>query len=141
VVAVSNMVMECLRAQEMLTDEGIHAEVIDPIWLSPLDSDPIVASAERTGKLLIVDNAWLNCGASAEIATRVAERSKRAIQIARMGFAPTSCPPSPPLEHVFYPNPATIAGRIHEMVRPGTTWEPDKERAKLAYQAQFRGPF
>ena len=98
VVAVSNMVMECLRAQEMLTDEGIHAEVIDPIWLSPLDSDPIVASAERTGKLLIVDNAWLNCGASAEIAARVAERSKRPIQIARMGFAATSCPPSPTLE-------------------------------------------
>jgi acetoin:2,6-dichlorophenolindophenol oxidoreductase subunit beta len=141
IVAVSNMVLECLRAQEMLTDEGIHAEVIDPVWLSPLDIEPIVASAERTGKLLIVDNAWLNCGASAEIAARVAERSARPVQISRMGFAPTSCPPSPILEHAFYPNPATIAGRIHEMVRPGTKWSPDAERAKLAYQMQFRGPF
>src|SRR5689334_14177740 len=51
VVGVSNMVMECLRAQEMLADEGIHAEVIDPIWLSPLDTEAIVASAERTGRL------------------------------------------------------------------------------------------
>jgi pyruvate dehydrogenase E1 component beta subunit len=141
VVGVSNMVMECLRAQEMLAEEGIHAEVIDPIWLSPLDADTIAASAERTGKLLVVDNAWLNCGASAEIVARVAECVTRPLQIARMGFAPTSCPPSPTLEHEFYPNPATIARRIHEMVRPGQAWEPDQERAKLAYQLQFRGPF
>jgi pyruvate dehydrogenase E1 component beta subunit len=141
VVGVSNMVMECLRAQEMLADEGIHAEVIDPIWLSPLDSETIAASAERTGRLLVVDNAWLNCGASAEITARVVERVQRPLQIARMGFAPTSCPPSPTLEHEFYPNPVTIARRIHRMVRPGETWEPDNERAKLAYQMQFRGPF
>ncbi len=140
VVGISNMVMECLRAQEMLVDEGVHAEVIDPIWLSPLDAATIIASARRTGKLLIVDNAWLNCGASAEIAARVAE-SGGGIQIARMGFAPTSCPPSPTLEHEFYPNPATIAARIHEMVRPSVVWKPDQDRAKLAYQAQFRGPF
>jgi pyruvate dehydrogenase E1 component beta subunit len=141
VVGVSNMVLECLRAQEMLADEGIHAEVIDPIWLSPLDADTIAASVERTGKLLVVDNAWLNCGASAEIVARVAEVVRRPIQIARMGFAATSCPPSPILENEFYANPATIAARIHAMVRPGAAWEPDKERAKLAYQAQFRGPF
>jgi pyruvate/2-oxoglutarate/acetoin dehydrogenase E1 component len=141
VVGVSNMVMECLRAREMLSDEGIHAEVIDPIWLSPLDTETISASAERTGKLLVVDNAWLNCGASAEIVARVAERMTRPIQIARLGFAPTTCPPSPTLEHKFYPNPATIAVRIHEMVRPGVAWEPDRMRAKLAYQTQFRGPF
>jgi acetoin:2,6-dichlorophenolindophenol oxidoreductase subunit beta len=141
VVGVSNMVMECLRAQELLADEGIHAEVIDPIWLTPLDVEPIVASVEKTGKLLVVDNAWLNCGASAEIAARVAERIARPLEIARMGFASTTCPPSPTLEHEFYPNPATIAQRIHQMARPGETWVPDQERARLTYQAQFRGPF
>jgi pyruvate/2-oxoglutarate/acetoin dehydrogenase E1 component len=141
VVGVSNMVLECLRAHEILADEGVQVEVIDPIWLSPLDAETIVASVERTGKLLVVDNAWLNCGASAEIVARVAERVSRPIQIARMGFAPTSCPPSPTLEHEFYPNPATIARRIHEMVRPGVPWQPDEERCKLAYQVQFRGPF
>jgi pyruvate dehydrogenase E1 component beta subunit len=135
------MVLECLRAQEMLADEGIHAEVIDPIWLSPLDADTIAASVERTGKLLVVDNAWLNCGASAEIVARVAEMVRKPIQIARMGFAATRCPPSPTLEHEFYANPATIAARIYSMVRPGAAWVPDQERAKLAYQMQFRGPF
>src|ERR1035438_7291455 len=141
VVGVSNMVLERLRAQEMLAADGIHPEVIDPIWLSPLDADPIAASVERTGKLLVVDNAWLNCGASAEIVARVAEMVRKPIQIARMGFAATSCPPSPTLEHEFYANPATIAARIYAMVRPGAAWAPDQERAKLAYQMQFRGPF
>ena len=37
VVGISNMVLECLRAQELVSDAGIHAEVIDPIWLVPLD--------------------------------------------------------------------------------------------------------
>lgn len=141
VVGISNMVLECLRAQEILADEGIRAEVIDPIWLSPLNCDAIVASARRTRKLLVADNGWLNCGASAEIVARVAEQAGVPIQIARMGFAPTTCPPSPSLEHEFYPNPATIAKRIHQMVRPGSDWKPDPERAKLAYQLQFRGPF
>jgi pyruvate dehydrogenase E1 component beta subunit len=141
VVGVSSMVMECLRAQEMLAGVGVHAEVIDPIWLAPLDSATIAASAERTGKLLVVDNAWLNCGAGAEIVARVMERASRPIQVARMGFAPTTCPPSPALERDFYPNPATIAVRIHEMVRPGRDWQPDPERARLACQTQFRGPF
>src|SRR5260370_24120141 len=93
VVGISNMVMECLRAQEMLADEGIRAEVIDPVWLTPLDSDSIVASAERTGRLLVVDNAWLNCGASAEIVARVTERARRPLKTARLGVAATSCLP------------------------------------------------
>ncbi len=56
---------------------GIAAEVIDPIWLSPLDVDTIAASVRRTGRLLVVDTAWTNCGASAEIVAAVAERLGR----------------------------------------------------------------
>ena len=37
---------------------GICAEVIDPIWLSPLDIDTIAESVERTGRLLVVDTGW-----------------------------------------------------------------------------------
>jgi pyruvate dehydrogenase E1 component beta subunit len=64
------------------------------------------------------------------------------IQMSRMGFAPTTCPPSPPLEHEYYPNPAKIAAKAHAMVKgEATTWAPDPERAALSYQLQFRGPF
>jgi len=144
IVGISNMLVECLRAQELLLDAGIHAEVIDPISLVPLDTETIVNSAARTGRLLVVDNAWTNCGASAEILARVAEfaNGRQMIQMSRMGFAPTTCPPSPPLEHEYYPNPAKIAAKAYAMVRGETGgWTPDPERAALSYQLQFRGPF
>jgi acetoin:2,6-dichlorophenolindophenol oxidoreductase subunit beta len=143
-VGISNMLVECLRAHEILADIGIQAEVIDPISLVPLDIDTIVASVRRTGRLLVVDNAWTTCGASAEIAALVAERVQngKAIQIRRMGYARTTCPTTPVLEQAFYPDPAKIALEVHAMVRPdAATWLPDPERAKLAYQVKFRGPF
>ncbi len=144
IVGISNMAVECLRAAELLAEVGISAEVIDPISLDPLDSDTIIRSAEHTGRLLIVDNGWAMCGASAEIVARVAERPVRlrTIRFQRMGFAPTTCPTTPSLEQAFYPNPASIAVAAYELVRPGgSAWTPDPERAALAYQTQFRGPF
>jgi acetoin:2,6-dichlorophenolindophenol oxidoreductase subunit beta len=144
VVGISNMVFECLRARELLLEAGIKAEVIDPISLVPLDIETIAQSARRTGRLLVVDNAWTNCGASAEILAGVAEKlgmSER-LQMARMGFAATTCPTSPMLEHEFYPNPAKIAAKAFEMISGGdTSWRPDPERSILSYQLQFRGPF
>jgi pyruvate/2-oxoglutarate/acetoin dehydrogenase E1 component len=143
-VGISNMVLESLRAAELVAEVGINAEVIDPVSLVPLDIDTIVESAQRTGHLLVVDNAWTMCGASAEIVAAVAERQRpgESIQVSRMGFAPTTCPTTPFLEQAFYPNPMTIASKIHDMVQPGApAWSPDPAQAELAYQMQFRGPF
>ncbi len=144
IVGISNMLLECLRACELLAEIGIRAEVIDPISLTPLDIDTIIRSVQRTGRLLVVDNAWTNCGASAEIVARVAEASRNgtAIRVCRMGYAPTTCPTTPALEREFYPDPAKIAKVAHAMVRPEEpAWTPDPARTKLAYQLKFRGPF
>ena len=104
IVGISNMFMECMRASEILSDEGIDAEVIDPISLVPLDMQSIYKSAVKTGRLLVVDNAWTNCGASAEIIAQTAERSEGQVtKLRRLGYAPTTCPTSPALEEVFYP--------------------------------------
>ncbi|HZB92697.1 MAG TPA: transketolase C-terminal domain-containing protein [Stellaceae bacterium] len=144
VVGISNMAVECLRARELLSEVGIAAEVIDPISLVPLDLDTIAQSARRTRRLLVVDNAWTTGGASAEIVSGVVERLGPAAlrSVGRMGFAPTTCPTTPSLEHEFYPNPSTIAARIHRLLRPDApAWAPSSEHAALAYQIQFRGPF
>jgi pyruvate dehydrogenase E1 component beta subunit len=143
-VGVSNMVMECLRARDLLKEVGINAEVIDPISLAPLDTDTIVNSVNRTGKLLVVDCAWTNCGASAEILARISESHKccGSVQMERMGFAFSPCPPSPPLEKAFYPDPSKIAAKVHAMIRPQDgAWMPDPEKAILSHELQFRGPF
>jgi pyruvate dehydrogenase E1 component beta subunit len=144
IVGVSSMLLECLRARELLAERGISAEVIDPISLVPLDMETILESVVRTGRLLVVDNAWTNCGASAEILARVAESPalRRGFSMARMGFAATTCPPSPALEKEFYPNPAKIAIKCHALVRPGEpAWSPDSLLATLPHQLQFKGPF
>jgi pyruvate dehydrogenase E1 component beta subunit len=144
IVAISNMVVETLKAAELLAEIGIDAEVIDPIWLQPLDHDLIRDSVAKTGRLLVADNAWLNCGASAEIAARLAEYfgDTRAIPIRRIGFAQTTCPPSPTLERAFYPGPTEVALAAYEMVRrEAPAWIPDPAKASLAYQEAFKGPF
>jgi pyruvate dehydrogenase E1 component beta subunit len=144
VVGISNMVIECLRAQELLGEIGIHAEVIDPISLVPLDIETVLRSALRTRNLLVVDNDWISCGAGAEIIAQVLETAGpgAGITVKRLGFAQTPCPTTSELEKYYYPNPSTIAQTIQQMVRPGSPiWRPDAERSKLAYQLQFRGPF
>ena len=135
------MQIECFRARHYLEDIGISGEVIDPIWLSPLDIDTIVASVMKTGRLIVVDNSWITCGASAEIAAQVFERlhGKQA-QVHRMGFAPVTCPPTPTLEELFYPNARTIAAAACKMVTGGSNhWMP-AERADLR-ETDFKGPF
>jgi pyruvate dehydrogenase E1 component beta subunit len=138
-VGISSMAMECLRARELLAEIGISAAVVDPVWLTPLDMETIGASADHTGRVLVVDNAWTSCGASAEIVARLAE-GDRVPRLARIGFAPTTCPTTPWLEDHFYPNPATIAAKASAMVAGGD-WMPDRERARMTYQMKFRGPF
>jgi pyruvate/2-oxoglutarate/acetoin dehydrogenase E1 component len=141
-VGISYMQLECLRAQRYLESVGIHAEVIDPIWLAPLDIDTIVESVQRTGRLIVVDNGWMTCGASAEIVSQVLEQlqGRRELRARRMGFAPTTCPPTPTLEALFYPNGRTIAATAYDLVKGSPQgWLPD-ERADLK-EIEFRGPF
>lgn len=141
-VGISYMQVEALRAQRYLEDIGISAEVIDPIWLSPLDIDTIVESASKTKRLCVIDNGWMTCGASAEIITQVIEKTQGQceISIKRMGFASVTCPTTPSLEDRFYPNAIDIASAAYGMIKgPGDQWRPE-ERDDLK-TIEFKGPF
>lgn len=141
-IGISYMQLECLRAQKYLEEVGIHAEVIDPIWLSPLDTNTILNSVRKTKRLLVADNAWLTCGASAEIITQVVESMQGTcdIQVKRMGFAATTCPTTPNLEDLFYPSARHVASAVHAMIRPeAPVWIPEY-RADLK-AIEFKGPF
>jgi len=142
IVGISYMQVEAMRAQRYLQDKGVSAEVIDPIWLAPLDIDTIAASAAKTGRLLIVDNGWNTCGASAEILSAVYEKLQdgRLPKARRMGFAPTPCPTTPSLEKLFYPNARTIAAAAYDLVKGAPQgWLPE-ERAEFN-DVEFKGPF
>jgi pyruvate/2-oxoglutarate/acetoin dehydrogenase E1 component len=141
IVGISHMQVECLRAQRYLEEVGVRAEVIDPIWLSPLDTQTIVESVRKTGRLLVVDNGWLTCGAGAEILAQVTEQMPgRGLRARRLGFAPSPCPTSPVLEECFYPSARSIAAAAYDLTTGSANgWLP-QERADLK-EIEFKGPF
>ena len=75
IVGWGAMIKEALEAADELAAESVEAEVIDVATLKPLDSATILASVERTGRLVIVHEAPMTCGFGAEIAARVAGRA------------------------------------------------------------------
>ena len=71
VVALAWLVHEALAAADILEDEGVSVEIIDPRSLVPMDADAIRTSVRKTGRLVIADEAGPTAGASAEIAALV----------------------------------------------------------------------
>jgi pyruvate/2-oxoglutarate/acetoin dehydrogenase E1 component len=140
-VGISYMQLECQRAARLLKSANIEAEVIDPIWLSPLDLEPIVKSVKKTRVLVVVDNGWTICGAGAEIVSQVLERLEgKKVKVRRLGFAPVTCPPTPPLEELFYPNARTIAKAAQTLVNGDMSkWTPS-EKIDIP-EIEFKGPF
>ena len=118
VVAIALMVQRSLAAAEQLAKEGISIEVIDPRTVSPLDTDTILASVKKTGRLLIVDEAFSPCGLGAEIAARVADAGfddlDAPIRRLNGAFAPT--PYSPSLEKAVIPQVEHILQAIRDLV-------------------------
>jgi pyruvate dehydrogenase E1 component beta subunit len=64
-----------LKAAEKLAEEGIQAEVVDLRILRPLDNETILASVDKTGRVVIVDEGWKSGGISAELSARIMEHS------------------------------------------------------------------
>lgn len=74
IVTWGAITVEVLKAAEHLAGQGVSAEVIDLTTISPIDSETILDSVARTGRLVIVHEAARNCGVGAEIAAIVAEQ-------------------------------------------------------------------
>jgi 2-oxoisovalerate dehydrogenase E1 component len=117
VVSLALMTHKTLAACETLAREGISVDVIDPRTVAPLDIETIVQSVRKTGRLLIVDEAFAPCGIGAEIAAQLAARGFDDLDapISRLNGAHTPTPYSPPLEAALVPNVETIAQAIRDL--------------------------
>ncbi|HEY3967000.1 MAG TPA: dehydrogenase E1 component subunit alpha/beta, partial [Planctomycetaceae bacterium] len=118
VVALAKMVHEVLKAREALEREGISVELIDPRTVAPLDVETILQSVSKTGRLLIVDEAFAPFGVGAEIAAQLADRGFDDLDapIRRLNGAHTPTPYSPALEAAVVPHPEQIAQAIRDLV-------------------------
>ncbi len=114
VVATGWMVGKALAAAEALTAEGIEVEVIDPRTLEPLDLETIIASVEKTGRLVLVDQATRHGSISALIAADVAERAFPALTapIVQVTALDATVPYSEPMEAYVLPDEVKIAGAV-----------------------------
>lgn len=101
--AMLHLALECARQLEQ--QDGLEVEVVDLRTLSPLDEETILASARRTGRVLVLHEACRNGGLGAEIAARVAEFAFEWLDapLMRVAAADTPVPYSPPLEEIFLP--------------------------------------
>jgi 2-oxoisovalerate dehydrogenase E1 component len=117
VVALALMVHHTLKACDELVREGLSVELIDPRTVSPLDTETILRSVAKTGRLLIVDEAFAPCGIGAEIAAALADRGFDDLDapIRRLNGAWTPTPYSPSLEAAVVPTPASIAQAIRDL--------------------------
>jgi len=63
------------KAAEQLAAEGIEAEIIDLRTLRPMDTETIIASVKKTGRVVVVEEGWPQCSVSTEVAMRVMEHA------------------------------------------------------------------
>lgn len=110
IITYGSQVQEALAAAERLAAERISAEVLDLRTLKPLDEEAILASATKTGKVLVVHSANRLVGVGAEVAALIADRAFQWLDgpVRRLGGLDTPVPFSPPLEDAYRPNAEKI---------------------------------
>ena len=120
VVAISKMVPEALAAAEELASAGISVEVVDPRTLVPMDKEALRASVQKTGRVVIVDEACITCSAAAEIAALLTEdrATFHALQAPpkRVCAPDVPIPYSPVMEQFCLPNKDRIVQGIREVL-------------------------
>ncbi|MEI6561628.1 MAG: transketolase C-terminal domain-containing protein [Verrucomicrobiota bacterium] len=119
VVTYSAMVHECLAAAEELVAEGYEVEVVDLRSIKPLDTDTVLASVARTGRLLAVGEAWPWGGVTAEILARVASEGFGLLDVPprRLNAKNTPIPFHPNLWGTHRPTAQTVARALRELLR------------------------
>jgi acetoin:2,6-dichlorophenolindophenol oxidoreductase subunit beta len=117
-IATSSMVYVALDAAAMLEDEGVSAEVVDPRTLVPLDRDTLIASARKTGRVIVIDEGHQSFGASAELAAVVAEGAFWHLDapVRRLGAMDVPIPFSPRLEDETVPTPERVVATARELL-------------------------
>ena len=120
VVALAWLVHEALAAAEELANEGISVEIVDPRTLVPLDQETIRNSVQKTGRLVIADEAGPTAGFSAEVAAVVTEDpatfARLKAPVKRVCALQVPIPYSPILESHVFPDRKRITAGIREVL-------------------------
>jgi 2-oxoisovalerate dehydrogenase E1 component beta subunit len=117
IVTYAAMLQVALEAAAEAEADGIDVEVLDLRTLLPLDEEAILATARKTGKVMVLHEATLTGGPGGEVAALIAERAFESLDAPIVRVAPpdTPVPYSPPLEEYFLPNAAKVGKAIRAL--------------------------
>ena len=118
VVTYSAMVHEAVRAANRLAEEGWEIEVVDLRSVKPLDTDTVIASVARTGRLLALGEAFPWSGVTAEVVSRVVAEGFHLLDAPpmRLNSKDTPIPYHPDLWAVHRPTPESIVQKLRELL-------------------------
>ncbi len=117
IVAIQSMVPIAVKAVEILRESGIHAELIDPRVLIPLDEKKIIDSVSKTGKLIVVQEAPRRGAFGGEIVSTIVEKlNGKDIRVKRLGSlnAPIG---NGMVEYFLVPKEADVVNAAKELCR------------------------
>jgi len=116
IVAWSLMRLRALEAAKVLKKEGISVEIVDPRTIKPMDMDTILKSVEKTGKLLVVEEAPKTGSIAGEIFADIAEQ-KNGVKFARLTMPDIPYHYLPEYEFSTVPSVDNIVEKVEKMVK------------------------
>ncbi|GLX08049.1 transketolase C-terminal domain-containing protein [Microbispora sp. NBRC 16548] len=118
VVTWGAMTARVLDAADALAADGIEAEVLETPWLNPFDTEAVLSSAGRTGRLAVVHEANVTGGFGAEVVARVAGAGVPLVAPPiRVGAPDVRMPAAPILAQALLPDTDRIAGEVRTLVK------------------------
>ncbi|PPR49252.1 MAG: Acetoin:2,6-dichlorophenolindophenol oxidoreductase subunit beta [Alphaproteobacteria bacterium MarineAlpha5_Bin5] len=119
IVAIQRMNLFAEEAANILVDEGVECEIIDPRTYSPLDEALLYESVKKTGKVIIIDESNPKCSLASEISSLISENcfSDLKAPILKLTAPHTPVPFSPPMEDFYIPSTKKIIKSIKTILK------------------------
>ncbi len=117
IITYGAMVREAIKAADNLAKENINAEIIDLRTVAPLDVETIIKSVEKTGRVVVVQEAQKQAGVGAQVVSEISERAVLSLEapIGRVS-APDTIFPFGQAENIWLPNAKDIEDKVKEIV-------------------------
>ncbi len=118
IVALGRMVHKASEAADELASDGIGCEIIDPRTTSPLDQDTVLESVEKTGRLVVVDEASPRCNMATDISAMIAQNAFGSLRAPIKMVTPphTPVPFSSVLEDLYIPDSSKVRAAVREVM-------------------------
>lgn len=118
IVTYSYILQFCLKAAQILEEQGISVEIVDLRTVDPLDQETFLKSVRKTHRLVVVQETWRECSISSEIAAITAEKALYSLDapIVRITAEDVPVPFSPVLEQRVLPSIEKIVKAVKQMM-------------------------